>query len=206
MSAFDTGAWRSNHRGMEGSTAAGLRARFVRIVASALLLAAPSLPAADHVVDADRTVDFTAMHTFSMRATTVLLKRPEVDSPLVHRELTAAIRALLVAKGLREVEQGADLVVDWTLLGQRMAINEWGHAVPLEVMRGGRQVPADHPWRNLPEAFVEGTLVLDLVQQSSGLLVWRGVYRNNERDSARFGHNVAAYPKALLAEFPPRRR
>jgi hypothetical protein len=183
-----------------------MRASFVRAALLALLAAAPVLRAADHVVDFDHQVDFTSMHTFTMRSTTVLLKRPEVDSPLVHRELTAAIRALLVSKGLREVEQGADLLVDWTIQGQRMAINEWGRAVPLDVMRGGRQVPADHPWSNLPESFVEGTLVLDLLQQSTGLLVWRGVYRNNERDSAHFGHDVVAYPKALLAQFPPRRR
>jgi hypothetical protein len=185
----------------------GMRATLVRVAMLALLAGAPpALRAADHVVDFDRQVDFTSLHTFTFRTTTVLLKRPEVDSPLVHRELTAAIRALLVSKGLREVEQGADLLVDWTIQGQRMAVNEWGRAVPLEVMRGGRQVPADHPWRDLPESFVEGTLVLDLLQQSSGLLVWRGVYRNNERDSARFGHNVAAYPKTLLAQFPPRHR
>lgn len=196
-----------NDRGVKGRLAtAGIRAAFLHLAMLALVAGAPVVRAADHVVDFDRQVDFTSMRTFTMRATTVLLKRPEVDSPLVHRELTSAIRALLLSRGLHEVEQGADLLVDWTIQGQRMAVNEWGRAVPLDVMRGGRQVPADHPWRNLPESFVEGTLVLDFVQQSSGLLVWRGVYRNNERDSGRFAHAVVAYPKSLLAEFPPRRR
>jgi hypothetical protein len=169
----------------------------------ALLLAvcAMASSAADHIIDFDRQVDFAGVKTFALRGANIILDRPEVRSTLVQEQITGAIRAALSARGLKEA-QDADVIVDWTVRGQRFAVNEWGRAVPLD---SGEQV-FNHPWRGLPEAFVEGTLVLDLTAKSSGLLVWRGVYRNNERDSARVAHRLPDYAKKLLAEYPPRRK
>jgi len=170
-----------------------------------LLLPAAVAGAADQLVDFDHQIDFSAVHTFSMRGTVIHSDRPEIHSTLVAEEVTASIRAALTARGLREIPQDADVSVDWSAGGQRFTINEWGHAIALDEEPGGMPVPRGNPWRNNPESFVEGLLVVDLTAKS-GLLVWRGVYRNREHDSARLAHQLSGYAQHLLAAYPPRRK
>jgi hypothetical protein len=175
-----------------------------RAIALLLLLAmSPALFAASHIVDFDREVDFTTVKTFTLRGAEFLIDRPEIRSPLVAGQVTAAIRAALLARGLRETAQDADVLVDWSVRGQRFAINEWGRAIPLDNSASGWRLPPGNPWRDLPESFVEGVLVLDLTARSSGLLVWRGVYRDNERDSARVGQRLPDYARQLFVKYPP---
>ena len=98
------------------------------------------------------------------------------------------------------------MIVDWTVSGQRYAINQWGHAIPLDEVRakGGRL--AGNPWRNLPESFVEGVLVVDLTAPASGLLVWRGVSRNREKSSGALAQQLPAYARKLVSGYPPDKR
>lgn len=167
-----------------------------------LTVVAPTLQAADFIVDLDRQVDFSAVKTFALRRTTFQLNRPEISSSLVQANITNAVRAALVARGLTETSGNADVVVDWTVGGQRFAINEWGNAIPLDEVPGGRRLPPGNPWRGLPESFVEGMLVVDLTAQSTGLLIWRGVYRNRESGSGQYAHQLPAYATKLLASYP----
>jgi hypothetical protein len=173
------------------------------ILAVLAVLSAPLL-AADYIVDADRAVDFSAQRTFAFRRTLIQSERPELSSELVRDQITVAVRAALLARGLRETSEGADLLVDWTAAGQRFGINEWRNAIPLDNVPGGRGLPPGSPWRNLPEAFVDGMLAVDLTMRSSDLLVWRGVYRNREKSSAKLAHQLPAYATKLVAAYPAR--
>jgi hypothetical protein len=167
------------------------------------VLSGPLL-AADYIVDFDRQVDFSTQRTFAFRRSQIQSERPELNSELVRDQVTAAVRAALLARGLREASENADLLVDWTAIGQRFGINEWRNAIPLDNIPGGRGLPPNNPWRNLPEAFVEGVLAVDLTVRSSDLLVWRGVYRNREKASAKLAHQLPAYATKLLAGYPVR--
>jgi hypothetical protein len=177
--------------------------RFAALLAVLAVLSAPVL-AADYIVDVDRQVDFSAQRTFSFRRGLMQSERPELNSELVRDQITATVRAALLAKGLRETAQGADLLVDWTAGAQRFGINEWRNAILLDNVPGGRGLPPGSPWRNLPESFVEGMLAVDLSMRSSDLLVWRGVYRNREKSSGRLAHQLPAYATKLLAAYPAR--
>lgn len=177
--------------------------RFAPILAVLAVLSAPVL-AADYIVDVDRQVDFSAQRTFSFRRTLMQSERPELNSELVRDQITAAVRSALVARGLKETSENSDLLVDWTAGGQRFGINEWRNAIPLDNLPGERGLPAGNPWRNLPEAFVNGLLTVDLTMRSSDLLVWRGVYRNKEKGSARLAHQLPSYATKLLAAYPVR--
>lgn len=179
--------------------------RFAFLVALVLALASPAT-ASDHIIDFDHQVDFSAVRTFAMRGMAIRIDRPEVNSPLVQDRINASVRTALVARGLREVSGDADVIVDWTVSGQRFAINEWGHAIPLDDVPGERRAPPGNPWRDLPESFVDGVLVVDLTAQASGLLVWRGVLRNRERGSARLAHSLPDHARRLLAGYPKGRK
>lgn len=186
---------------------AGLKAICVRIaLAFALLGLAPASLPADALIDSDQTVDFSGVRTFSLRRATIELDRPEINSPLVRSQVSEQVRATLIARGLREsTPEQADVVVDWTAGGQRFAINEWGRAIPLDAQRGGARIPPGNPWSGLPESFVEGVLVLDLTARDTGLLVWRGVHRNQEGSTAKLAHKLPGYAKKMLASYPPKR-
>lgn len=177
-------------------------ARLAAVLAALLCLPA----AADQVVDFDHDIDFSTISTFALRNTTVGIDRPEIRNPLVLQKVTDTVRATLTARGLKETSSSADVIVDWTVSGQRYAINEWGHAIPLDEVRGERRPPPGNPWRDLPESFVEGVLVVDLSVQSSGLLIWRGVYRNREKSSGRLAQQLPSYVKKLVSGYPPRKR
>jgi hypothetical protein len=177
--------------------------RCIALLAVLALLSAPVLPA-DFIVDRDQQVDFTAQRTFSIRRTVIQSERPELNSELVRDQITATVRAALLARGLTEAAQDADLVVDWTAAGQRFGINEWRNAIPLDNVPGGRGLPPNNAWRNLPEAFVDGMLAVDLSLRTSDLLVWRGVYRNREKSSGNLAHQLPAYAGKLLASYPAR--
>lgn len=176
-------------------------------LAAALMLLAPAAIPADAIIDSDQTVDFSRVKTFALRRAAIELDRPETNSPLVQTQVTAKVRTTLISRGLEEAPQGtADVIVDWTADGQRFGVNEWGRAIPLDEMRGGARIPPGNPWMGLPESFVEGVLVVDLTARDTGLLVWRGVYRNQESSSAKLAHKLPDYAKKLLATYPPKQR
>jgi len=179
-------------------------ARLATLLA-ALAAFAPAVRASDQIIDFDHAVDFAAVHTFALRGTSIQIDRPELRTPLVVQDISGTVRAALLARGLKEAANDADVLVDWTVSGQRFAINEWRNAVPLDDIPGERPLRGN-PWRNLPESFVEGALTVDLTARSSGLLIWRGVYRNREDSSGKLAHELAGYAKKLLAGYPPRRK
>jgi hypothetical protein len=168
----------------------------------ALLLVSPVLVAADHVVDYDRTVDFSGIKSFAFRNARVGIDRPEIRNSLVTDRATGIIRSALLARGLREVEQGtgADILVDWTLTGQGMFVNQWGRAVPTGMgHNGGGQGAAT-------ESFIEAMLVVDMTDRNSGLLIWRGVLRDKQRDVARIAQRLPDYAGKLVAGYPGKKR
>jgi hypothetical protein len=173
--------------------------RLAWCAAIAALLCLP-VAAADFVVDFDHEYDFSAIHTFALRSLEMGIRRPETQNPIVTAQVTDAIRAALVARGLQEATAGADVVVDWQLRGQGMVIGPGGQARPTNYGQGGNE-PGSQPL-----TFVEATLVVDISEQHSGLLIWRGVLRNRDRDAGEVARNLSGYAKKLLDGYPRRRR
>jgi hypothetical protein len=60
--------------------------------------------------------------------------------------------------------------------------------------------------RGGPPAFSQGTLVIDLVKRDSKTLVWRGVYRDNEKNNAKLAQKLPEGAKKTLAQYPPRQK
>jgi hypothetical protein len=80
-------------------------------------------------------------------------------------------------------------------------------ARPIEPARGGgRRGRATDPQSTNPVGFVEGVLVIDMIAGTPGTLVWRGVYRDNEKSSAKFSDKLPGDARKLLSEYPPKRK
>ena len=124
--------------------------------------------------------------------------------------MTDAIRATLTSKGLKEATDRPDVTVEFTASGQDYSVGPFGRASPIEPNRGGRpgrgRGGAADPQSIQPVACTEGLLVLDLLARESGLLIWRGVYRDSEKNTGKFAQRLPDDAKTLLAQYPPRKR
>lgn len=85
------------------------------------------------------------------------------------------------------------------------SVGPFGVARPIGPNRGGRGGASD-PQSTDPVGFVEGTLVIDMTAGEPGTLIWRGVYRDNEKNSARFSEKLPGDAKKLLSEYPPKKK
>jgi hypothetical protein len=168
-------------------------------------MAPAALRADDHIVDLDRQFDFSALQTFSFGSTSIAIDRPEIRNPLIIERTTAAIRAALVARGLQETSTGADLKVDWALSGQGFHVNPWGRALPTNQRRGPGS-PVGPGVGAATETFIEGLLVIDMTQASTGALLWRGVLRDKQDDAARLAQKLDGYARKLLADYPKQKK
>src|SRR5262245_12667158 len=77
-----------------------------------VLLCAP-LIADQKDTDFEPTADFSKFQTFTIRQGQLEAKSPELNSSLVRKKIEDSIRTQLTAKGLREVPNGPDLIVNF---------------------------------------------------------------------------------------------
>ena len=148
-----------------------------------LMLSAVLLFADEHTVDFDRHTDFSMMKTFALREGKVDSPRPELNNTLMLKKIADAIRAELALKGLKETVNNPDIIVDYSVSGEDFTES-----------RGG------------PISSSEGTLIVDLTKRDSRALVWRGVYRDSERNSTKLAQKLPGDVKKFLSEYPPKQK
>ena len=121
-------------------------------------------------VEFDNQVDFSKFKTFTIRDGQSTSKQPELNSTLVRKKIEEAVRSQLKSKRLEEADNRPDLFVTYRL-GATAAREV--QAFPAGRLGLGTRRRIVH--------FTEGTLVIDLNERGSRTLVWRGVYRDDER-------------------------
>jgi Domain of unknown function (DUF4136) len=173
----------------------------------ALVLFSAPLSADDHIVDFDIRFDFSKVRTFAIRAGKVNSARAELNNSLVIQNLTATIRTALTARGLKETTARPDVFVDFSVDGQDYSVGPFGRASRIEGggERGGRgRRGTVDPESSDPPGFSEAALVVDLLASQPELLIWRGVYRDNERNASKLTQKLPDDAKKLIAEYPPK--
>jgi hypothetical protein len=162
-----------------------------RLALSALLLAF-AVSADDHSVDFDPGADFSQIKTFALgRQRTINSNKPELNDELVKKKLDLAVRTELTKKGLLEVPaQDCDMVVRYHLGSVNKTettvwIGRWG----------GTHRATEH--------FTEGTLILNLVRRDTKELLWRGVYRDDEKRPAKLSEHLPRNVARLFEKYPP---
>lgn len=168
------------------------------VLALAVMMSAVALQADDRSVTFDKSVDFAAIRTFSMRETKVISPQPELSNTLFASQIGNAIRKTLVAKGLTENADLPDVTVESTVTGIDYVIGTAGRANP--------QPPNAPPSRFGPVAFTDGTLVVDLMAGRSTKLIWHGVYRRTRESAARLAEKLPDDAAKLLSVYPPKKK
>lgn len=168
--------------------------------AVAVLAASATLLADDRTVLFDKSVDFTAFHTFTIGARTISSERPELKFPALAEMVSKTLFDSLVARGLTAAASG-ELAASFRISSDDYGVGPFGRPGIIRPTPRGSSGDGN----TLKVAYTEATLVVDLVRVSDGLLVWRGVYRDTEAAAAKFGETLPKYAASLLTEFPPKK-
>ena len=158
----------------------------IGLVVLALLV---SVRADDRFVDYDTGVNFSVFRTFTIVTGQTRSTAPEINNAITSKGIRDAIRQHLISRKLREVAQGADLTVTWSM--------------GTEARRGSRPLTAGRP-RRVPFTYTEGTLVIEVADAQSRL-VWFGSYRDDEGNPAKLAEHLPRHAASLLMEYPPRK-
>lgn len=131
-----------------------------------LLMSVTNAHAQDVAVDFDRSVDFARFKTYSW------VRGVPAKNPLIDRNITASVDEHLAAKGLRRVEEGADVTVFYVIAIENdleVSSSYWRYTG--DWMRG---ITSGVQIRGQMWDVEIGTLVVCLSDGSTKNLLWRG--------------------------------
>jgi Domain of unknown function (DUF4136) len=133
-----------------------------------------------------------------------------VVSPSADSALRIALHENLAARGIREVgvNNRPDLaVVPHARLQQRRTreqYNHWGYGVggwPFGAGHYGMWIGEPYPTTTI-ESYTEGTLVLDFVETTHGMLVFRGIGKGKVGSAKTTAENIGEAVEKIVANFP----
>lgn len=144
--------------------------------------------AADIKVDYDWHADFTRYTTWRWR------KGTPAPDPVADKQLREAIESRLAARGLTRVESGGDLDVVYHVTDEsKIGVENLGYKQPFFEGRATRI-----------RYLRMGTLVLDMIDASSGKVVWRGeAHDATTKDASDIERMIDEAVAQLLEDFPP---
>jgi Domain of unknown function (DUF4136) len=179
------------------------------LLVALLLVSAPGR-ADDHNVDLDKSTDFSKLKSFMIQPGKIDSSRQELNNAIVLGKIAEAIRTTLLSKGLIEVAARPDVAVEFTAIGVDYNVGPGGIANPINASRGDRggrgALGPNGTGERGPVDFSIGTLVVDVKTTEPSGLIWRGVYHDNERNSAKLGQKFPDDAKKLLSEYPGRKK
>ena len=158
-----------------------------------VLLASTLLIADEHSVNFDAGADFSKLKSFAFRQTRCDSTLPELNNSLYLKNFRGLISASLMAKGMKEESADhADILVDFRFDGLESS----------SPGKAGTRIGEGRPG----EVYVQGTLTIELFTRERNLLVWEGIYRDREENAARLARHYQTDAKALLSQYPPKKK
>ena len=172
--------------------------RLITTIVAALALAGTAL-AQDVTVDWDRTANFAAIKTFSLK-----LETPW-GNPIGEKRLTEEITQALVGKGWAvapEAEASAQVVLHGASKTKR-SLNTFYSGMGGYGWRGWGAGGFGTATTNVSE-YTEGTLVVDIYDAKSKQLLWRGVAQGELKDKPeKREKQLQKVTDKLFKDFPP---
>lgn len=153
-----------------------------------VLLWAAVVFADEHSIVFDEHTDFSRLVTFAIRDGKCDSTRPELNNPLYLKKLADTIRVALTAKGMKETSDRPDIFVDYRVVGTEVSTADR----PSERLRGG-------------VLYAQGTVTVDLVRSDPRLLIWEGIYHDDESNGSKLAQSLPSDVKKLLSKYPPKK-
>jgi Domain of unknown function (DUF4136) len=158
------------------------------VVFVVLALSGATAGAAEIKVNYDRQADFTRYNTWRWR------KGTPAANPVADKQLRDAIESRLAARGLSRVESRGDLEVVYHAAAE--------NKIGVETL--GYKQPDFEAQATRIRYLSVGTLLLDMIDASSGKVVWRGEAQDATTPAPRAIERMIDEGIAqLLQDFPP---
>jgi hypothetical protein len=145
-------------------------------------------------VEADTSIDFTRYHSFAIRDGRLNSANPSLNNDIVKKRIETDIQKYFQAKGLTFVPEGAaDLNLRYTLGAVRKTEID---TYPAGWRGWGTRV--------VRRPFTEGTLVIDLRDPTTKLLVWRAIAREDKSDAMKVEGKLDDMVRKSFDKYPPK--
>ena len=161
------------------------------------------------ISDFDHKADFSKYRTFAWGKSEVDVSNPVYESDLIAKRIQATVEEELAKRGVVETNTNPDFIVKY-------------HTYTEEKKRTQSVYPyryGFYPYGFFPFAFgwrypyymatpsevteyTEGTLILDMIDNRTGDLVWRGSVSGNVEDTARLKKQVEKAVQAIMKKYP----
>jgi hypothetical protein len=172
-----------------------------------VLLCSVMLIADEKTINFDEKTDFSRLKTFSIREAKSDSERPELNNPLFLKRLAESVRTELKGKGLEEISDKPDLFVDLRVDGADISFVTRDPDTHIPGIgpggRGGINIRGSGPH---DVRYTQGTIDVGLTAREANLLVWQGIYRNDESNGSKLAQKLPSDAKKLIAQYPPKKK
>lgn len=163
------------------------------------------------VTDFDRSADFTRYKTFAWGKPEVDVESPVYDSDLINDRIRQAVESEFSKRGIMKSHRNPDFIVRYHTYTEEKKSRTGGYPHPYSYryypfgfypFAFGYGYP--YYWMSPPQVreFTEGTLILDILDNRSNELVWRGAVSGNVDDVAGLKKQIEKGIKAIMKKYP----
>ena len=161
------------------------------------------------VTDFDKSTDFTHYKSFSWGESEIKVENPVYDSDLIHKRIRKTVEEEFAKRGIVRNEQDPDFLVHYHTYTEEKERSYGGYPYRYPFYPFGYYPFAFHwgypyhwmgPRQN--SQYTEGTLILDIVDNGSGELVWRGSVSGDVENTAALKKQIEKGIKAIMKKYP----
>lgn len=163
------------------------------------------------VTDFDRAADFSQYKTFAWGKPEIDVENPVYDSDLINDRIRHAVETEFAKRGIVKSHSDPDFIVRYHTYTEEKKSRTGGYPNPYSYryypfgfypFAFGYAYP--YYWMSPPQIreFTEGTLILDILDNRSNELVWRGAVSGNVDDLAGLKKQIDKGIKAIMKKYP----
>lgn len=163
------------------------------------------------VTDFDRSADFTRYKTFAWGKPEVDVKNPVYEGDLINDRIRQAVEAEFAKRGIVKSRRNPDFIVRYHTYTEEKKSQSGGYPyaysyryLPFGFYPFAFGYGYPFHWMAPPQVreFTEGTLILDILDNRSNELVWRGAVSGNVDDLASLKKQIEKGIKAIMKKYP----
>ena len=161
------------------------------------------------VTDFDKSADFTRYKTFAWGESEVEVKNPVYDSDLINDRIRNTVEGEFAKRGIVKSSRNPDFVVRYHTFTEDKQRAAGGYPYsyryyPFAFYPFAFGYGYPHYWMTPPQVreYTEGTLILDIIDNRSDELVWRGSVSGNVDDVSSLKKQIEKGIKAIMKKYP----
>ncbi len=169
--------------------------------------------------DLDRSANFSQYRTFGWLPAEVKVKNPVYNSQLIDRNIKYAVEQEFAKRGIAQSQAQPDLLVKYHTFTEKKE-QSYSNYSPYPFYGGWGMMPFRMGWGwpyygygawggpwggngfNREQTYTAGTLVLDVIDNRSNELIWRGSVEGDVDNVNRLQKQVDKAVQAIMKKYP----